>query len=259
MNFLVPCMLLASIGLASCSVETYVRKNDARYGVPGAMDSPLTGVYNAYEFQLLDRYRISHDWFQSGCRYRGVEHPPRDARRAGSLYIGRDIVEKDGKTWLNFADHGLFDFDPWVRSVPHVSQDRSSKGVIIEVGLKPVCYETWWGSGHFLRLRLYAGSLAKFEASFSRTNPGGVWRSEAFNGLDWRVQQTPREHMITRQPTGVGGPYQSWLVAVGDTGYTLSLEMGANRESLDNVRMQAAVEAAFLHLLRSIRIERLPG
>lgn len=257
MKFGTYCALALLLVVAGCAVEEFVRKNDDRYLVPGAMDSPLTGVYNSYRFDLLDRYRITHEWLQSGCRYRGVELPVEHGGRRGLRYVGRDIVEKDGKTWLRFSEGKLFDFDPWVRSVPYVSRAKGREGTLIEIGHKPVCFENWWATRHFVRLRLNKGSVADFEASFARDQPEGAWHNEHLNGLQWRVQQVPPERLRPREETGPGGPYQTWITALGDTGYALSIEMGADAESLNQPRAHAAIGAVFQHLLRSIKVERL--
>ena len=221
------------------------------------MDSPLTGIYNTYRFDLLDRYRISHQWLESGCAYRGVQQPSTHSGVRGRVFVGRDIVEKDAKTWLRSLEQRLFDFDPWVRSVKWISKEKGKEGEVLEVGFKPLCFESWWTSSHYLRLRIQKRSLAEFEGVFSERYPEGQWRSESLNGLKWRVQRVPLLQLRTRPLNGLGGPYQAWLTALGDSGYALSVEMGASKESLDHPQAHAEIEGVFRHLVNSLQVTRL--
>lgn len=222
------------------------------------MDSPLTRIYNTYQFNLLDQYMVSHQWLESGCAYRGVEQSAIQPGRRTRMYIGQDIVERDGRTWLRFSEQQLFNFDRWVRSVKWVSREKGKEGQLKEIGFEPVCFESWWTSSHFLRVRLQKRTLAEFEAVFTQSYPEGQWRSQLLNGMHWRVQQVPFDLLRPRPLNGVGGPYQSWLVGVGDTGYAMSIEMGASKESLANPRAHAAIEEVLRHLVNSVKVERLP-
>ena len=242
--------------ISGCGFDEFIRKNDDRYAKPGAMDSPLTGIYNTYRFDLLDRYRISHQWLESGCAYRGVRQPSTQQGTLSRSFVGHNMVEKGGKTWLKFPD-GPFDFDPWVRSVKWTSKERGKEGEVLEVGFKPLCFESWWTSSHYLRLRIQKRSLAEFEGVFSERFPEGKWRSESLNGLSWRVQQVPLSQLRIRRPNGLGGPYQAWLTALGDSGYSLSMEMGASKESLDHPQAHADIEGVFRHLVTSLKVELL--
>lgn len=251
--------VMGQLGLAGCGVEEFVRKNDQRYATPGAMDSPLTGIYSKYSYRFMGRYRVSHEWVNTApCQYRSTELPDLPNGRRSNTYSVPDIYEENGKTW-QASNHGFppRDFDPWVRSVPYVSRAKGREGTVIEIGHKPVCFENWWATRHFVRLRLNKGSVADFEASFARDQPEGAWHNEHLNGLQWRVQQVPPERLRPREETGPGGPYQTWITALGDTGYALSIEMGADAESLNQPRAHAAIGAVFQHLLRSIKVERL--
>ena len=243
--------------ISGCGVDEVIRRNDDRYATPGAMDSPLTGIYNTYRFDLLDRYRVSHQWLESGCAYRGVRQPSTQQGMLSRTFVGRDIVEKDGKTWLRSLEQRLFDFDPWVRSVKWTSKEKGKEGEVLEVGFKPLCFESWWTSSHYLRLRIQKRSLAEFEGEFSERFPEGKWRSESLNGLSWRVQQVPSTQLRIRRPNGLGGPFQAWLTALGDSGYVMSIEMGASKESLDHPQAHADIEGVFKHLVSSLKVERL--
>jgi len=106
-----------------CSVvEEIVRQNDDRYARLGAMDSPLTGVYNTYQFHLLDRYRVTYQWVNSsGCAVRGIERVNSDKNIRGRNFGGLHIYEEARKTWTSagLTDIKPYDFDRFVRSVKH--------------------------------------------------------------------------------------------------------------------------------------------
>lgn len=250
--------LAAAVMLSGCGLKETIRKNDDRYAKSGAMDPDIAELfYRVYQFSLLDRYRITHEWINtSGCQYRANMKPGSTPTELTFFYVGRDIVEKDSKTWLRYSD-GLFDFDPWVRSVKWTSKEKGKEGEVLEVGFKPLCFESWWTSSHYLRLRIQKRSLAEFEGVFSERFPEGKWRSESLNGLTWRVQQVPSNLLRIRRPNGLGGPYQAWLTTLGDSGYVLSIEMGASKESLDHPKAHADIEAVFKHLVSSLKVERL--
>ena len=142
--------LVATLFLWGCGIEEAVRRNDDRYARPGAMDSPLTGIYNTYQFHLLDRYSVTHQWLESGCRYRGVERKEITSGARSRFFVGRDIYEENGKTWLRFEGMTPFDFDRYVRSVKYTSQERGREVEVIDIGFRPVCLDSWWVTSHFV-------------------------------------------------------------------------------------------------------------
>lgn len=255
--------LILTSGLAGCGVEEAIRRNDDRYARPGAMDSPLTGIYNTYQFGLLDRYRVTHQWTQSSCSVTGVERRTTDINIRGRYFNELRIYEVSGKTWTStgLADKNPYDFDRYIRSVISEEkfytdaygkrQSHPSK----EIGFQPLCYESWWTSSHSLSLRLHKLSMAEFEAMFSKRYPEGKWSSQVLNSRPWRVQETSVENLRPRR--GVGGPYRTWATAIGDTGYVMALEMTASQDSMKLPEAHAAIEEVYLHLIKSVRIEPL--
>jgi hypothetical protein len=167
-------------------------------------------------------------------------------------------VERNGKTWLRFNEQRLFDFDPWVRSVKWVSQEKGQEGQVREVGLNPICVESWWTSSHYLYAALRNASISDYENSFAKSYANAQWSTRQVNGLTWRVAQVPPLLLQPRGPNGGGGPYQAWLTALGDTGYVMSFQMGASKESLDHPQAHAAIESVLRHLVHSLKVERQP-
>ena len=245
--------------LTGCGIEDVVRKNDDRYAKPGAMDPVIADIfYRTYQFKLLDKYLITHQWVNtSGCSYRAAMKPGATPRELTFFYIGQDVVEQDGKTWQRFASGKLIDFDSWVRSVTVISKAKGREGQPYEAGLQPMCFESWWGSSHYLRLRLQRKTLSELEEALEQRYPEGQWRSELRNQLHWRVQQVPSDKFRSPPLNGLGGPYQAWLVALGDSGYSMAIEMGASTESLKHPQAHAALENVYMHLIDSLKVERL--
>jgi hypothetical protein len=287
--------LIAVLFSGGCSVvEETVRRNDDRYARPGAMDSPLTGIYKTFQFNLLDKYRVTHQWLESGCSYRGVEQKDATPGKRSYFYIGRDIFEENGKTWLRFEGRTPFDFDRYVRSVkqqvpiyaPATQEEvkasekamrerieRSRKTGRMEsappdsTGRKPiryeekefgfqaVCGESWWVTSHLLNARLYKRDLATWRSMLTESNPKGRWSEHRVGANVWLAQETAEQDFGPRPLNGVGGPFQTWLLPIGDTGYTIALHLGASRESLQYPDAHTRFQAAFRHLIESVKIE----
>lgn len=248
------CIAGALCLLVGCGViEKTIQYNDDRYARPGAMDSPLVEVYLTYQFKLLDRYQITHQWLQSACRYRGLEKPSGIPRQRTRFYVVDDIYEDGDVTRQRESTQ----INRYVRSVTLISKEKGREGQPYEAGLQPMCFESWWGSSHYLRLRLQRRTLSELEEAFVQRYPEGQWRTELRNQLHWRVQQVPSDKFRSPPLNGLGGPYQAWLVALGDTGYTMAFEMGASTESLKHPQAHAALEKVYMHLIDSLKVERL--
>lgn len=149
------------------------------------------------------------------------------------------------------------DFDPWVRSVKYVSREKGKEGEVLEVGFQQVCFEYWWVSSHYVSASIRRSSLSDYEASFAQGFRLAKWSTEHLNGLSWRVAEVPTNLIEARKPNGLGGAYRAWLTELGDSGYVICIEMGANQESLDHPRAHAEIEAVFKHLVGSLKVERL--
>ncbi|MFZ4285503.1 hypothetical protein [Variovorax sp. HJSM1_2] len=241
------------------SVEQAIKRNDDRYAVPGAMDAPLTGLYKTYQYKLLERYQVTHQWLRTtGCSYRSVEQVGGVSGHSSWFFSVRDIYEQDDKTWQRFDSKiGPYNFSRYVRSVTEVSREKETLGQIREIGWRPICFEYWDRSSHFLRLRLQRRSLPELQAVFSEQYPEAGWSTRVVQSKTWMVQALPEDQLRPKEPGRVGGPFENWLIPLGDTGYTLAIEMGANQESLKYPEAQRAVHETLMHLVASVQVEPL--
>ncbi|HMM55833.1 MAG TPA: hypothetical protein PKC23_12530 [Candidatus Desulfobacillus sp.] len=247
-----------ALALSACGIEEVIKRNDDRYARPDAMDSPLTGVYKTYQYKFLDRYRVTHQWLESGCRYAAIERPKVDGKRS-YFYDVLDIYEENGIAWQR--GDKKYSLKRYVTSDFYVGKTyvdvtgRLARHPDKEAGYEPICYESWWGPSHAIKLHLNKLSLAAFEERYSQRYPEGRWSDKVRNGRQWRVQETGRDRLRPRR--GVGGPYLLWVTNVADTGYVIAIEMTASQDSLANPRFFDALEAVFYHLVDSVKVEPL--
>ena len=243
--------------LTGCGIDAAIKRNDDRYMQPGALDFPLTGLYETYQYNFLDKYRVTHQWLNSSnCSYSKL--PVRTGRvgLSAETFTVDDIYEEDGVTKQRGA-HPAKDFNRFVRSVKYVSKERGREGEVIDIGFRPLCFESWWVTSHFLRGMLYKRDLASWRAILTEKNPKGKWSERRVGANLWSVQETAEQDFSPRSLNGVGGPFQTWLLPIGDTGYTLGMEMGASRESLQYPDAHTRFQATFRHLIESVKIEPL--
>jgi hypothetical protein len=104
---------------------------------------------------------------------------------------------------------------------------------------------------------LYKRDLASWRAIQTEKNPKGKWAERRVGGNLWLVHETAEQDFSPRPLNGVGGPFQTWLLPIGDTGYTLGMEMGASRESLQYPDAHARFQTTFRHLIESVKFEPL--
>jgi hypothetical protein len=105
-----------------------------------------------------------------------------------------------------------------------------------------------------MRMSLQKRDMTAYKAFFSKKYPEGKWSQETVGHNQWMVQRTEEENLRPRPP---GGPFQSWLLAIGDTGYTMAFELGASKESLENPEVHVLTQQVFRHLIESVKIEPL--
>lgn len=283
--------------LSGCDIEGAIKRNDDRYMRSGAQDSPLTGVNDTYHLKFLDKYRITHEWPRiSNCSYRKIPTLNVKDGHRGEFWAVRDIYEEGGKTWQRFEGMKPFDFDRYVRSVkrqvpiyapptkeeleasnkelkeriersrktgrfestlPNLSERKPIRYEEKEFGFQVLCGESWWVTSHFLDASLHKRDLVTWRAIWTERNPKGEWSERRIDSNVWTVQETAEQDFEPRPLNGVGGPFQTWLLPIGDTGYTLALELGASQESLQYPDAHARFQVIFRHLIESVKIEPL--
>ncbi len=260
-RFLFSLVLLLTTLLASCGIPTVVRKNDDRYLVPGALDSPLPTSYSTYTFKLLGRYRVTHDWVvTTPCEYRAYERPAPQGRYRSNFWDVADIYESEGKTWQGSNVGGPpKEFERWVGSVKVISRAKEDEGRLVEVGMNLLCQEAWWKTSHYLFVRMRRATVDAVQAEISAgsTDVPARWSDRELNGRKWRVMEVPLDQLRPRRLNATGAPYQAWITALGDTGYAIAFSLGASKESMEFPKAHAAFEATFQHLLDSLKVEPL--
>lgn len=245
--------------LVACGGEYIYRKDVEQLSKPGALDLPLTSFYSHYQYKLLGRYKVKHQWLrESVCKYRSIEtekYESKDRLTKDRFFTVRDIFEEGGSTWQRFdAKTGNYNFDRFVRA-EYLSGPNGYGNYRTEKGYNPICFESWWTTSNYIRLRLQKRNLDELAKDFTERYPEGSWTTRTVNNLTWRVQETPEGKFRNRPLNGVGGPYQSWLIPIGDTSYTMAIELGASKESLQYPEAHARMQVMFKHLIESVKIE----
>lgn len=259
-------MLALFAALSACGFVSQQLADKAREDQllkPGAMDRNLTNVYDTYQFKFLDKYRITHEWPRNskGCQYAGLPTLNVNDGFHGEFYAIRDIYETNGSTKQRGA-HPSWEFNRFVREkytrlIPEFDAAGKKTGRMLEkeeTGLEPVCFEAWVGTSHTLILRLHKRDLATWKALWSDYNPSGKWAQKQVNGIYWWVLENEEKDL---QSTGTGGWFQSWLTPIGDTDYTLAIQLGANKQSLQFPQAHANFQSMFRHLIESVKIEEI--
>lgn len=265
--------MAAALVLSGCNIEQGLRRNEDRYAVRGAMDFPLTGIYSTYQYELIGRYRITHQWLNSSsCQYGAIERPAPPGARRSNFYDASAIYEVDGIT--KQVDEGAKNFNRFVSSWPQVSRTKETYGQKKDSGFYPICFESWARTSHFLCARLHRVDPATWRRmAETERNPKGdlpiVWRptipttanwtERTVGQYTWTVMEVAEENLVAPPLNGVGGAYRAWLLPLADSGYTLSFELGANTESLRDPKANAQFLAVLQHLVESVRIEALPA
>ncbi len=283
----IPLFLLSACGGVSGQLKD--KANEERLLKPGALDLPLTGMYLTYQYKLLDKYRVTHQWIQeSNCQYSKLEILNTSSSRIRSgFYIVGDIYEEGNSTKQRGA-HPTWNFDRFVRSVKYqqpiyatitsaeseadveamLERGKNPKKGLplyierkptgykeVETGYTPICLETWWATSHSIALFLHKQSLEEMVARFTKWYPEGIWTTKTVNNQTWHMQETLENKFRIRPLNGVAGPYQTWLIPIGETGYTIAMEFGASKESLQYPEAHARMQTMFKHLIESVKIE----
>jgi len=261
--------LVAAVALGGCGIKQIIQRSDDQYMVRGALDMPLSGYYNTYTFKFMDKYRVTHEGpVDGGCGYHGaVSAVPKGASYEGTVYNIRDIYEENGKTWQRYEGMAPLDLDRYFRSIKAMHpayefvngrQRKTGKEEEIEVGLQSICFQSWEGTGHTLILRMYKRDIATLRSQWSTYNPQGHWSTQHIGGNDWWLLANDEATLPPPPPSGLGGWFQSWLLPIGDTGYSMSIQLGASQKSLQNPKAHEQIKATLRHMVESVKIEALP-
>lgn len=266
--------VVAVFVLAGCSIEEGLRRNEDRYAVRGALDFPLTGIYATYQYHLVGRHRVTHQWLNSSaCEYGGRERPPPVGARRSNFYDVDAIYEVDGVT-KQVEEHPKRNFNRFISSWPQTSREKETLGEIKDWGFEPICFESWARTSHSLRARLHRIDPATWRRmAETQRNPQGTlpirwrfasspkarWSQRTVGAYTWTVMEVDETDLGPPPLNGVGGAFRAWLLPLADTGYTLSFELGANTESLRDPQSHAQFLATLQHLVESVRIEPLPA
>lgn len=263
--------LVAALVLAGCGIKQAIQRNDDRYMVPGALDVPLSHYYDTFTFRFMERYRVTHDApIDGGCGYHGVATSvPKGASYAGEIHTVRDIFEVNGETWQRSSEgRPPFSIDRYFRSIKAMQpvyefvngvSKKTDKKEEIEVGLRALCFYSSEGTGHVLVVRLYKRDIATWRTLLSAANPQGSWSMHQIGGNNWWLLANDEETLLSQKPGVLGGGFMSWILPIGDTGYTLAMQLGANKKSLENPKAHEKMKAVLRHMVESVKVEALPG
>lgn len=273
-------ILSLSLSLMSCGLTKEAfnsRANDRRLLKPGALDLPIDEIYKKYQYNFLDKYKITHDFIMaSGCSYIAKKPVGIYDLLPGKNYAmseAVDIYEKDNHTYqrtypFNDINHlNPINFDRYVRSVKVIGPmareaetDRWGHRYIdtsklppeykeVEQGFQPICFESWQNTQHFLTIYLNKRTL-EFPNIYGLKD--GVISHEKVGDNNWWVQK------FDYQPYKInssGRVVESWVLPVANTGYVFIFELGANQDSLKNPQAHTQMQAIFRYLIESVKIE----
>lgn len=261
------CLILCSCMSLDTS-EMYMR--------PGALDTPAREIYVRYKYKFLDRYQVSHDFLLGGgCGYRGKPVGIKDILPSQNYapFAAGEIVEMEGRTYMNVYSKSSFpkSIDRYVRrikvTVPisrgaeidrwghrYIDASKPPLGYEeVEQGFIPICAQGWVGTSHFLSVNLVKLNLSDAIKHF--TEPDTPLQEVTIGENTWSAQSTP---LAPRKINTIAGSYLSWLLPIGDTGYTFVFELGANEDSLKYPEAHARMQEIFRHLVESVKVEPLP-
>lgn len=225
----------------------------------GALDPRPVERYTTYSFNFLGAYRVSHDWPEtaSPCRYKNIWRVPSSGGTPVPVRVG-DIEERDGRAVQQHQDESI----NAAKEMRWLSiEDRMSSRVVInpvdgkpvETGLRPMCFETWAETSHVLTVKFFRRSADEWRDMLARANPNGTFSNELIKGNHWLVQRTP---ITFNERKVLGGAYQSWTLPIADTGYTITIQLGANSSSLKDAERHSQMERILKHLVESVSVER---
>jgi hypothetical protein len=270
MKTLLAVYVITATLLTGC-ISNFVRNNDDRYMQPGALDPNLTGYYDVYNVSLLNKYRIQYEWPlpARACKYGSMSTLGKEQDRyTGEIFWVNPIFEEAGKTLQESSMGEPRNFDSFVRSVkverPVYETVNGVRGIARyyenEEGLQPICFEAWVGTSHAVTIFLYKRTVSEWQDALAKWSKGAYVGADATQSLEtvmdnkWHVYRLP---LKPREVNRIAGAHELRVLPIGDTGYTIAMELGATLESLQNPQTHAAFQAMFKRLIESVKIEPL--
>lgn len=258
---------LIGIGLLAGCHNLY-RNLEEPYMRPGALDKGITTNLDVYKFKFMDRYRVTHAWpVTSNCHYSKL---PTKYTRSSAGYsevkIVDDIYEDEKGIWQR--DTPPKNISSYVRSKivhqPIFENVNGGRAIVRyedqEQGLQAMCFQAWVGTSHALTLMLYKRTLEDWETALARWSQGSYTDittkrfAENIGGNDWHVFQAGVKPRVMNR---IAGAFELRILQLGNTGYTMVFELGANQDSLQNPQAHAAMQVLFRQLLESVKVEPL--
>ena len=251
---------LAGCGIASEAINH--EANDRRMLRAGALDLPISEIYSKYQYKFLDHYKITHDFVMAGsCHYYGPPVGIKDIIPGTNYAISPvlDIFEKGNHTYTkayqnnDTAKLNPSNIDQYTR--PEWQMGPSGDGSYRTVkGFNPMCFQSWGGTSHTLGVKLYKQDISTWQQKLTIANPNGKFTEEIIGGNKWLVQTNP---IAERRINSTGGAFLHYTTAIGNSGYTLTMQIGANKDSLQHPQAHAQMQAIFKHLIESVKIETI--
>ena len=265
MKIIITCVLTAII-LCGCGLAGVINRNDEQYLQPGALDSPVGTILDFYQFKFLNKYEVTYQWPANAhhCKIGSLATLNTNWGIKSEFFYVPDIFEKDGKTWQASSVAGKFyDFDKYVRSVKVMNPLFGDVNGVhqkigeeeLENGFSSMCFDSWYLTSHALFVSLYKRDLKTWKALNTQYNPKGEWTEQQVGNNLWTVQEVPEQELAPARLNASGGWFQSWLLPIGDSGYTLAIELGASKESLQRPDAHARMKEMFHQMIEAVKIE----
>ncbi len=266
------CLVLMALWISGCTAiqeQALVNTGGVTVFDFGADRRPITGQLQSFYFRFLDKHYIAHGWpSTSACKYGLISADDPDRNAAG--WMGRAFVfpfyEKDGVIWQErSAPYPTYNANHLFRSsiqrIP-VFEDpdgASARKRVVRYedrddGFRALCYETWVPLRMGMVVRLHERTVTEWVDKLRAENPGLPLStsSETIGPNVWTLVSFP----LRPAKTGVyGGPYQYYILPIGDSRYTLLFRLAATEESLQDPMGFAALGAVFRSMLESVRVE----
>jgi len=268
-NLIGALLLLFTIALTACSnvIHQINEKNREDYILsnPGAYDPtiPSKPDFATHKFIFLENFKVSHDWPYGFdiCKYATMtlSKSQKDGTWYGSYKRLGDIFEYKGSTLQEVRVDGYPErsYDASYMSIDnHVRTWKKVDGLGIErtYGYDPICWQPLGGSSHTLVVRLYKRTVKQWRSSLEKSSPDGVFTMQKVGNNNWLTQEF---ELKPSKLNHIAGTFKTWILPIGDTGYTYTFQLGASSESLKHPRTHSAMIKIFRHLIQSVKIEPL--